>query len=129
MPHIMTEQEYNAIHADYRSVWTTDRTDLPDWEQDREKYMGKRTLLTPSGLEIEGLGLVIIPAKTVEIGGWTDVLAHLKATHAHDYLWRLANDGTANLRGMTVQVIRPGKCRWEDYAPFGILANKFGVEL
>jgi hypothetical protein len=31
----LTLKEYNAIHTDYRGVWSTERTDWPDWESVR----------------------------------------------------------------------------------------------
>lgn len=60
----ITLAEYNAIPADYRSVWTTERTDWPDWDKVREQYMGKRTRLAYDAnrgtcLEIEGLSFII----------------------------------------------------------------------
>ena len=58
---ILTEGNYNAIHSDYRSVWSTERTDYPDWDSIREQYMGKRTLMRNFVLHIEGMTLVIIP--------------------------------------------------------------------
>lgn len=51
----LTLKEYNAIHTDYRGVWSTERTDWPDWESVRELYMGKRTLMKHGCLLIEGL--------------------------------------------------------------------------
>ena len=41
----LTLKEYNAIHTDYRGVWSTERTDWPDWDKVRNQYMGKRTLM------------------------------------------------------------------------------------
>ena len=57
------ESEYNAIHADFRGVWTTERDDWPDWPDVRHKYLGKRTMMDgpPVGLLIEGLHFEIIP--------------------------------------------------------------------
>ena len=60
---IITLSEYNKLHTDFRSVWTTERFDLPNWEQDRVNYIGKRTLLTNDEgtvLLVEGLGFHII---------------------------------------------------------------------
>ncbi|HBX2589299.1 hypothetical protein [Klebsiella quasipneumoniae] len=51
----LTLKEYNAIHTDYRDVWSTERTDWPDWESVRELYMGKRTIMKHGSLLIEGL--------------------------------------------------------------------------
>ena len=60
----MTLSEYLRKPKDYRGVWTTERWDLPDWEKEREKYMGKRTLMTNictgTCLLIEGMSLEII---------------------------------------------------------------------
>lgn len=60
----ITTTDYYKLHKDYRGTWTTERTDLPNWEKDREKYMGKRTILTNENgatvLLIEGMGLEII---------------------------------------------------------------------
>ena len=60
----MTLSEYFRKPKDYRGVWTTERWDLPDWEKEREKYMGKRTLMTnidgATCLVIEGMSLEII---------------------------------------------------------------------
>lgn len=53
---IMTLSEYNAIHPDFRGVWTTEREDWPDWPEVRHLYMGKRTLLEAGcRLAVEGL--------------------------------------------------------------------------
>lgn len=41
--------EYNAIHSDFRGVWTTERDDQPDWNLERHKYMGKRTMMAGDG--------------------------------------------------------------------------------
>lgn len=51
----LTLKEYNAIHTDYRGVWETERTDLPDWESVREQYMGQRTMMKYGALLIEGV--------------------------------------------------------------------------
>ncbi len=55
----LTLKEYNAIHTDYRGVWSTERTDWPDWDKVRNQYMGKRTLMRAGGLLIEGLHFTI----------------------------------------------------------------------
>lgn len=60
----LTLAQYNAIHRDFRGVWTTERTDWPNWAADREKYMGKRTMNGSDGngrtcLEIEGMSFEI----------------------------------------------------------------------
>lgn len=60
---VITKAEYDAIHRDYKGVWTTERWDIPDWEHKREKYMGKRTILSNENgatvLLIEGMSLTI----------------------------------------------------------------------
>lgn len=61
----ITEAEYAATPSSYRSVWTTERTDWPQWEEVKSKYMGKRTLMVGenggSYLLVEGMGLEIVP--------------------------------------------------------------------
>lgn len=65
---IISLSEYNKKPKDYRGVWTTERYDIPDWEQERDKYMGKRTLMAnvdgATCLLIEGLSLTIIDDTT-----------------------------------------------------------------
>ena len=60
----MTLSEYLRKPKDYRGEWTTERWDLPNWEEERKKYMGKRTLMTnvegATCLVVEGLSLEII---------------------------------------------------------------------
>jgi hypothetical protein len=62
---VMTEEQYEAIHPSLRGVWETERTDLPNWENERHLYMGKRTLAAYENggtvLLIEGLSLEIKP--------------------------------------------------------------------
>ena len=63
---VMTEAQYQAVHPDYRGVWSTEKSELPKWEQERHLYMGKRTLLTSEGqggtaLHVEGISLEITP--------------------------------------------------------------------
>ena len=41
----MTLSEYLAVPENYRGVWTTERWDIPDWENLRKNHMGKRTLM------------------------------------------------------------------------------------
>lgn len=57
----ITLKEYNAIHQDYRGVWSTERTDLPEWESVRDQYMGKRTLMRGGALLVEDLNFRIVP--------------------------------------------------------------------
>ena len=56
---VMTKQAYESIHPDYRSVWTTERTDWAGWDMIRGQYMGKRTLMREGALWVEGMGLTI----------------------------------------------------------------------
>lgn len=60
----ITKSDYEKLHEDYRGVWATERWDIPGWEQEREKYMGKHTMLHNDNgatcLLIEGLGFEII---------------------------------------------------------------------
>lgn len=64
----ITAEEYNKIHPDFRGVWDTERTDLPDWDKQRDRYMGKRTLLYNLNgytcLLIEGISFEIIENNT-----------------------------------------------------------------
>ncbi len=60
----MTLSEYLRKPKDYRGEWTTQRWDIPYWAEVREKYMGKRTLITnidgATCLVVEGMNLEII---------------------------------------------------------------------
>lgn len=56
-----TQAEWDAIPADYKDVWTTERVDFPNWQQERHLYMGKRTLLRESALWVEGISFTIAP--------------------------------------------------------------------
>ena len=59
----MTLSEYLAVHENYRGVWTTERWDIPDWENLRKSHMGKRTLMVydrGTCLLVEGLSLEIV---------------------------------------------------------------------
>lgn len=60
----MTLSEYLRKPKDYRVEWTTERWDIPNWKEERKKYMGKRTLMTnvdgATCLVVEGLSLEII---------------------------------------------------------------------
>ncbi len=60
----MTLTEYNAIHKDYRSVWTTERWQDDNWEEKRLKYLGKRTMMKwikgyGTSLLVEGIHFTI----------------------------------------------------------------------
>ena len=59
----MTLSEYLAVPENYRGVWTTERGDIPDWENLRKNHMGKRTLMVydrGTCLLVEGLSLEIV---------------------------------------------------------------------
>lgn len=65
----ITLAEYNKIGKDFRSIWTTERDDLPDWPEKRHLYMGKRTMMSGDGsctLLIEGLSFEIIDDRPAE---------------------------------------------------------------
>lgn len=64
----ITLEEYNALPDDYRGIWNTERWDIPDWAEKREKHIGKRTMMTYDDkvgtcLLIEGLSFEIINSK------------------------------------------------------------------
>ena len=55
--------EYLTVPENYRGVWTTERWDIPDWENLRKNHMGKRTLMVydkGTCLLVEGLSLEIV---------------------------------------------------------------------
>lgn len=60
----ITLSEYNALLKDYRGIWDTERYDLPNWAEIRDRYMGKRTMLHYDNgatvLLVEGLDFEII---------------------------------------------------------------------
>lgn len=60
----ITLAEYNALSKDFRGVWATERNDLQNWAEIRDKYMGKRTMLHNDNgatvLLIEGLSFEIV---------------------------------------------------------------------
>lgn len=59
----ITLSEYLAVPENYRGVWTTERWDIPDWENLRKSHMGKRTLMVydrGTCLLVEGLSLEIV---------------------------------------------------------------------
>lgn len=59
----LSKAKYEAIHPDFRGVWKTERWDIPNWAEKREKYLGKRTMVHNDGhgtcLLIEGIGFEI----------------------------------------------------------------------
>ena len=56
----ITKAEWDAIHPDYKSVWTTERTDWPNWAEVRAQYMGKRTLMRGGSLDVECISFEIV---------------------------------------------------------------------
>lgn len=56
----INQAEWDAIPACNKDVWTTERTDWPDWEQVRSQYLGKRTLLRGYRLLVEGQSFEIV---------------------------------------------------------------------
>jgi hypothetical protein len=61
----ITLQEFENMPKDYRSIWTIERWDHPDWIHIRADYLGKRTMLCldkngATVLLIEGLHFEII---------------------------------------------------------------------
>lgn len=60
----ITLSEYNALPQDYRGTWDTERYDLPNWAEIRDKHMGKRTMLHYDNgatvLLVEGLSFEIV---------------------------------------------------------------------
>ena len=64
---VIAQSVYDNTHRDFKGVWDCERTDWEDWEQVKDKYMGKRTWMPPFGLYnttcllVEGMGLEILP--------------------------------------------------------------------
>ena len=54
----MTLSEYLAVPENYRGVWTTERWDIPDWENLRKSHMGKRTLMYGHENEMYKVGMI-----------------------------------------------------------------------
>lgn len=61
----ITQEQWNKTPSDYKGVWTTERTDWPDWEKVRHQYLGKRTLMSHS----EGASVLLIEGLSFEIVG------------------------------------------------------------
>ena len=57
-----SKAEWDKIPADYKGVWTTERTDWLDWEQVRSQYMGKHTVMRDGALLVEGLSFEVVEA-------------------------------------------------------------------
>ena len=60
----ISKAEWDKIPADYKGVWTTERTDWRDWDQVRSQYMGKRTVMRDGALLVEGLSFEVVDEKT-----------------------------------------------------------------
>lgn len=56
---ILSMEQYMAVPGCYRSEWTTERTDMPEWDKVRHLYIGKKTLLRCGALEVQGISFVI----------------------------------------------------------------------
>ena len=60
----ITLSEYNTLPKECRGICTTERDDLPNWAEIRDKHMGKRTMLHNDNgatvLLVEGLGFEIV---------------------------------------------------------------------
>lgn len=69
---ILTNEEYNKIPKDYRSVWEVERWDIDNWSDIREDHIGKRTYMTlidgSTCLLIEDLHFVIIDTRFIHDG-------------------------------------------------------------
>lgn len=63
----ISESCYNNTGKDFKGVWNIERWDCDDWEEERDKYMCKRTWMPPfslfntSCLLVEGRDLEILP--------------------------------------------------------------------
>ena len=71
---LLTESEYDKIHNDYKGVWSTERDDIPNWDEMRTHYMGKRScmMLDNGGTcsVVEGIGLKIVADKDINKYAW-----------------------------------------------------------
>lgn len=60
----ITLSEYNALPQKCRGIRTTERDDLPNWAEIRERHTGKRTMLHNDNgttvLLVEGLSFEIV---------------------------------------------------------------------
>lgn len=56
----MIKKTYDAYPASSKSIWTTERTDWPNWEQVKHLYMGRRTLMMAGALLVEGLSFAVL---------------------------------------------------------------------
>jgi hypothetical protein len=92
----ITLSEYNAIDPGRRNVWTTERTDMKDWDQQREKYMGKRTMMSGDGtcsLLIEGLSFVIVDDTPQTPLEWSSLWSAMQANYnAKSDAWTLTTE-------------------------------------
>ena len=64
---LITQENWDKTPSDYKGVWTTERTDWPEWERVKDSFMGKKTLLTASpkgtALMVEGIHFQIVANK------------------------------------------------------------------
>lgn len=62
----VSQSAYDETPKSYKGVWDVERWDLPNWETERVKYMGKRTIMPPFALFdttcllVEGNGMEVI---------------------------------------------------------------------
>ena len=73
----VSQSRYDNTSKDFKGVWDIERWDLPNWAEQREKYMGKRTIMPPfdlfgtTCLLIEGQGMEIVSDEAFnEIKEW-----------------------------------------------------------
>lgn len=65
----VSQSAYDKTPEGFKGVWDVERWDLPNWESDRAKYMGKRTIMPPFALFdttcllVEGNGMEILTDK------------------------------------------------------------------
>lgn len=57
----LTTVEWSQIPAAYKGVWKSERTDIENWTDVRQQYMGKRTTVMDGALCVEGLHFRIVP--------------------------------------------------------------------
>ena len=62
----VSQSQYDKTSDDFKGIWTAERWDLPNWEEEREKHIGKRTIMPPFALFdttcllVEGQGMEIV---------------------------------------------------------------------
>lgn len=67
---ILSMEQYLAIPGCYRSVWSTERTDMPEWDKMRHLYIGQKTMMRGGSLDIQGMSFVI----KEEDNGWYEIV-------------------------------------------------------